>query len=193
MKFIKDPFQFFVMSEYNFSIFWAIFGFILVLYLLTRLEKSSIRKYLDGAVLSFLFILVIWYLGSFFGWQVYGRETMFGIEMTYSNPFTPVPYQVPIFPLPIVYTITSFLIFSALYILSLFVHIKGYIWYLWLILFSTMILIFESFSGKQDILSVYSNFNLPQVYALVLALWSSYNFIGIFRGESSVREQHIEE
>jgi len=180
MKFIKDPFQFFIMSEFNFSLFGAIFWFFIVLFILLRLERGSLTRYIDGLVLSFLFILIIGYIGAFFGWQVYGRETSFGIEILYKNPFTPVPYQVPVFPLPIVYTLISFLIFSAMYMLSLFIHIKGYIGYMGLILFSAMILIFEFFSGKQDIVSIYSVFNLPQIYALILALWSWYQLFHLF-------------
>ncbi len=180
MKFIKDPFQFFIMSDFNFSLFGAIFGFLIVLKVLTRLEKSSITRYIDGTVLSFLFILVIWYIGAFFGWQVYGRETMMAIDILYSNPYTPVPYQVPVFPLPIVYALVSFVIFSTMYMLSLFIHIRWYIWYIGLMLFWASIIIFESFSGKQDILSVVSVFNLPQIYALILVLWSGYNFSQIF-------------
>lgn len=180
MKFIKDPFQFFIMNDFNFSLFGAIFGFLLVLKILTRLEKSTITRYIDGVVLSFLFISVIWFIGAFFGWQVYGRETMMSIDILYTNAYTPVPYQVPIFPLPLVYTLTSFIIFSSMYILSLFMHIRWYIWYIWLMLFWASILIFESFSWKQDILSVISIFNLPQVYALILIIWSWYNFSQIF-------------
>jgi len=158
MKFIKDPFQFFIMSDFNFSLFWAIFWFLLVLTVLVRIEKSSITRYIDGVVLSFLFILVFWYIGAFFGWQVYGRETMMSIDILYSNPYTPVPYQVPVFPLPIIYTFLSFIIFF----------------------FAAMIIIFESFSGKQDILSVVSVFNLPQVYACMVIVWAWYNFSQIF-------------
>lgn len=180
MKFIKDPFQFFIMSDFNFSLFGAIFGFLVVLKVLTRLEKSSITRYIDGVVLSFLFILVIWYIGAFFGWQVYGRETMMSIDILYSNPYTPVPYQVPVFPLPIIYALTSFLLFSTMYMLSLFIHIRWYIGYIGLMLFWATIIIFESFSGKQDIISVVSVFNLPQIYALVLIAWSGFNFSKIF-------------
>ena len=192
MKFIKDPFQFFIMSEYNFSLFWAIFWFSLVLAILTRLERWSINRYIDGVVLSFLFVLVIGYIGAFFGGQVYGRETAFGIEIIYKNPFTPVPYQVPVFPLPIVYMLVSFLIFCSMYILSLFVHIRGYIGYCGLLLFSAMILILEFFSGKHDILSIYSVFNLPQIYALILALWSGYQLFHIFKQDTKNTENHIE-
>lgn len=105
---------------------------------------------------------------------MYGRETTFGIEILYSHPFTLVPYQVPIFPLPIVYAITSFLLFSVLYILSALIHIRGLIGYLGLLVFSATVLILESFSGRFDILSAYVFFNLNQVYALVVAGWAMY-------------------
>lgn len=192
MKFIKNPFEFFIMSEYNFSLFGAIFGFSVVLFILTRLERSSITRYIDGIVLSFLGVLIVWYIWALFWGQVYGRETNFGIEMVYNNAFTPVPYQVPIFPLPIVYAIVSFCIFSAMYILSLFVHIRGYIGYIGLLLFSSMVLILESFSGKHDILSVNSIFNFPQVFALILAIWSGYQFFHIFKNEATNSDTQIE-
>ncbi len=54
-----------------------------------------------------------------------------------------------------------------------------------------MILIFEFFSGKQDILSVVSVFNLPQLYALVLAIASSYQLYKIFQNDTSAEEKHI--
>lgn len=182
MKFIKDPLNFFLMNEYSFSIFGALFWFLLVLKILTHLERSTIRRYIDGVVLSFLFILVIGFIGALLWGQVYGKPTDFGIEISYINSFTQVEYQVPVFPLPIVYAFFSLLIFSGMYILSLFMqHIKGFTWYLGLILFGAMILIFDSFSGKQDILSVVSVFNLPQVYALILIFWSSYNLYSIFK------------
>ncbi len=192
MKFIKDLFQFFIMSEFNFSLFGAMFGFWLVLVILTRLEKSSVSRYIDGVVLSFLFILIVWYIWALFGGQVYGRETLLGIEISYTNAFTPVPYQVPVFPLPIVYTFFSFIIFSTMYILSLFIHIRGYIGYIGLILFWAMILIFESFSWKQDILSVSSIFNLPQVFALILIIWSWYQFSQIFSDDEN-KQTHLED
>lgn len=191
MKFIKDPLQFFVMSEFNFSLFGAMFGFGIVLYILARLEKSSLVRYIDGVVLSFLFIMVVWYIWSLFWGQVYGKESLIGIEILYSHPHSLVASQVPVFPLPIVYSLISFIIFSSMYMLSLFIHIKGYIWYIGLILFGSMILIFESFSGKQDILSISSVINLPQVFAVILILWSWYQFSQIFKDESN-KETHLE-
>lgn len=191
MKFIKDPIQFFIMSEFNFSLFWAMFGFGLVLYILTKLEKSTLLRYIDGVVVSFLFIMVVWYIWSLFWGQVFGRETMIWIELLYSHPHSLVASQVPVFPLPIIYTLTTFIIFSAMYMLSLFIHIRGYIGYIGLILFWASVLIFDSFSGKQDILSVSSIFNLPQVFALILVIWSWFQFSEIFKDESN-KETHIE-
>lgn len=191
MKFIKDPFQFFMMSDYNFSLFWAIFWFLVVLLILSRIERTPISRYIDWVVLAFIWALCVGYIGSFFGGQVYGRETMFGIEITYQNvAFASVPYKVPVFPLPIVYTLLSFFLFSGLYILSLFIHIRGFIWYLGLIIFSSMILIFEFFSGKPDILSVSTAFNLPQFFALFLSIGSWYQLYKIFKNESNVSENN---
>jgi prolipoprotein diacylglyceryltransferase len=179
------------MSEYNFSLFGAIFWFLIVLFTLSRLEKTPLSRYIDGVVLAFLCALCIGYIGSIFWWQVIGRETQLGIEINYVNPNPLVPYEVPLFPLPIIYSIISFLLFSWMYILSLFVHIRWCIGYLGLLLFSSMILVFEFFSGKQDILSVVSVFNLPQVFALILAAWSWYQLYKIFQKDLSTKEKTI--
>jgi len=164
------------MNDFNFSLFGAIFGFVVVAFILLRLEKNSFNRYVDGIVLSFLAIMTLWYIGSLFGGQVFGRETSFGIELSYQHFSANVPFQVPIFPLPIVYALGSFIIFSAMYILSLFIHIRGYIGYMGIMLFCTMILIFESFSGKQDIISVDWVFNMPQIFAAICGIWAALRF-----------------
>lgn len=184
LKYINEPFHFLIMSEYNFSLFWAMTGFFIALYVLVKIEKTTIRKYIDGVVLAFLFILIIGYIWALLWGQVYGRPTDFWIEITYTNSSTLVPYQVGVFPLPIVYMILSFLLFCGMYILSLFIHIKGFIGYCGIIAFSAIVLICEFFSGKEDILSVYSIFNLPQVYAIIFALAAWYQLYKIFETES---------
>jgi len=178
------------MSDFNFSLFWGVLWFLLVYYILTRVEKRDFERYIDGVVIAFFSILLIWFIGAFFWGQVYGRETQFGIEVLYNkHSFSPVPFQVPIFPLPLVYALLSFLMWIGLYILTLFVHIKGFVWYIGLILFSAMILVLENFSGKADILYTYNYINFPQVCALVLALWSWYKLHTIMK--KSVWEREI--
>ncbi len=120
MKFIKDPFEFFIMSDYNFSLFGAIFWFFIVFLITLKLEKSKIINYLDGVVVSFLFVLIIWYIWAFLWWQVYWNEisdNLSSIWILYTHPFSNVPYEVPIFPLAIVYSISFFILFSSLYII----------------------------------------------------------------------------
>jgi len=176
----ENPVQFFLMSDFNFSLFWAILGFFIVYFLLSRLEKRDFDRYIDGIVVSFFWVLVIWFIGAFLWWQVYGRETNFWIEILYNkHSFSPIPFQVPIFPLPIVYALFSLFIGVWLYILSLFVHIRAFVWYVWILLFSAMILIFEFFSWKPDILSSHSFINFPQLCALLLAFWAGYRLFVI--------------
>jgi len=167
MKFIENPMQFFIMSDYNFSLPWAIIGFIVVLLINVKMEKTTVKKYIDGLTLSFLFVAIFGYIGAFFGGQVYGMVTSFGIEILYTHPHTLVPSQVPVFPLPIIYAITSFVVFSGLYILSMFVQIRWFIGYMGIILFSSLLLIFEFFSGKFDVFKLEININLTQICAII--------------------------
>lgn len=176
----EKPLQFFIMSDFNFSLFGAIFGFLFVYYMLTRLEKRNFERYIDGSVIAFFGVLVIGFIWAFFGGQVYGRETTLWIEILYNmHTFSPIPFQVPIFPLPLIYALFSLFIGIWVYTLSLFVHIRGFIWYVGLLIFSAMVLILEFFSGKQDILSIHSFINFPQLCALILALWAGYKFFSI--------------
>lgn len=181
-KFIDNPLEFFIMSDYNFSLFWAIFWFLIILFLTIRIYRLRLAKYLDVSVLSFLFVSIFWYIWAFLWWQVYGKETNFGIEILYTTPFSPVPFEVPIFPLALVYSIVSFFLFSIFYMLVIFIKTRWIIWYLWLICFSAIVLFLESFSWKNDIFYNYFFINLSQISAIVLIIFS---FIWLIRLWSS--------
>jgi hypothetical protein len=174
LKYINNPAEFFIMSDYNFSLFWAMFGFFIVFLINLKLRKEKIEKYIDWLVLSFLFILVIWFIGAFLWWQVYWKETSFWIEVMYTHPFTPIPYQSPIFPLAIIYSILFFLEFSVLYMLSMFIKIRGFIGYIGLLVFSIIIIVWEFFSWKYDIFKVTIWFNFSQILAVFLIIYSFY-------------------
>ncbi len=177
MKFIDNPFEFFIMNDYNFSLFWAIFWFALVFFISLKLTKSKLINYLDWIVVSFLFISIIWYIGAFLGWQIYWKEVSWALTsiwVSYDNPFSNVPYEVPIFPLAIVYSLISFILFSVLYILSMFINIKWLIWYIWLIIFSSSLLILETFNWDPDTFKILFNINLTQICSIILILLSFY-------------------
>lgn len=170
--FIKSPVEFFLMSDYNFSLIWAFFWYFLVMFISIILHSLRSWKYMDVSVLSFLFASIIWYIWAFFGWQVYGKETNFWIEILYSSSVSPVPYEVPIFPLPIVYSIVFFILFSVLYMFAMFITVRGIIWYIGLVLIGATLLIGDNFSGDYDSFSNNFNISFTQIWALFLIiLW----------------------
>ncbi|MDQ7009468.1 MAG: prolipoprotein diacylglyceryl transferase [Candidatus Gracilibacteria bacterium] len=172
MQHIKNPFDFVIMSDYYFSLFGAIFGFLLVLLFNTRLFHKDIKPYLDGAVLSFLFVSIFGYIGAFFGGQVYGKITDYGIEIPYNNSSSVVPLTGELFPLPFVYSIVFFILFSVLYILSMYVKVRGLLGYIGLGMFGAIVLGLDFFSGKTDIFQTAYNINISQISALILIFFS---------------------
>lgn len=174
LKYIRNPFDFFIMSDYNFSLAWAIFWFFIFLFLHLNSNRLRLKNYIDPLLISFLFILFIAYLWAFFWWQVYWRETNLWIEILYSNSFSPVPYQISIFPLPIVYSIVFFILFSVIYILSLFVKVRWLLWYIWFISFWSIILILEFFSWKHDLIVNTIWINLIQIFSIFIIIISGY-------------------
>jgi len=177
-KFIKQPIEFFIMSDYNFSLIGALFGFFAILYF--SLLKWWIRsgKYIDVSILSFLFASVLGYIWAFFGGQVYGKETSIGIEVLYTNPFSPVPYEVPIFPLAILYAILFFILFCGLYMSAMFVSVRGIIGYMWVALIGCILLGGEALSGKYDAFKLYVGLDFTQIGAVMLIL---FGFHGLYR------------
>ncbi len=173
-KHIKDPLEFFVMNDYNFSLAWAIIWFLVVFFITSRIRRERLDNFIDWLTISLFFILTIWFIWALLGWQVYGRETHLWIEIIYSHPFTPVPEQVPLFPLPIIYSILFFIMFSISYISSMYVNTKWVIWYVWLIAFSSVFLIFEGFSWKYDIFKTVIWMNIMQLFSIALVLFWFY-------------------
>ncbi len=181
LKYIKDPFEFFIMTDYNFSLSWAIIWFLLVLYITLKIRKEKLNNFIDWVVISFFFILFIAYIWALLWWQIYGKETFYGIEISYNHPFTPVPFPVPIFPLPIIYSILFFILFSISYISSMYIHIKWIIWYVWLITMSSLFLIFEFFNWQVDIFKYSIWINLMQTFSIFLIIFSWYRLLKILK------------
>ncbi len=169
-KFINWPIEFFFTLDYNFSLYWAIFWFFLILFIILKSRKENIIKYIDWIILSFYFVLFVWFFWAFLWWQVYWIPTNFWIEISYWSAWL-IPYYVPIFPLPIVYTIISFLIFCILYIMKMFIKTNWLIWYLWLWLLAIMTIILEFFNWKSDILNNFI-FNFNQICAIFVLIFS---------------------
>ncbi len=181
LKYIKNTFEFFVMNDYNFSLVGAITWFFLVLFITMRIRKERLDNFIDWLTISLLFILSFGFIWALLWWQVYGRETTIWIEILYTHPFTPIPFQVPIFPLPIIYSILFFILFSVSYISYMYVHIKWLIWYVWLIAMSCVFLIFEYFSWKYDIFKDSIWINMTQTFSLFLIIFAGYRLLKILK------------
>lgn len=181
LKYINNPVEFFLMNDYNFSLIWAFFWFFLILYWSVISNGLRSAKYVDVSILSFLFASVMWYVGAFLWGQVYGRETNFWIEILYSNPFSKVPYEVPIFPLALVYALVFFVLFSVLYMLAMFISVRWVIGYIWLIMIGGVFLTLENFSGKSDYFEPIFFINFNQVWALAFILIGIYGLYRIYK------------
>lgn len=189
LKYIKNPFEFFIMNNYNFSLAWALIWFFTVLYITMRIRKEKLNNFIDWIAISLFFILWVGFLWALLWWQVYWRWTEFWIEILYTHPFTPVNFQIPVFPLPIIYSILLFLLFCASYISSMYVHIKWLIWYIWLIIFSSIILIFDFFSWKYDIFKDAIWINLNQTFAILLIIFCAYRLYLISNSKENKEHQ----
>jgi prolipoprotein diacylglyceryltransferase len=170
-KFIfqEGIFRFFFMSDYNFSIIGALFGFILILYINIRKFKLSSNKYMDAVFLSFFFAATVGFFGGFLGGQICGAPTTLPIGMSYVNfPGSACPFTSPIFPLALFYSVTSFILFCTLYIARQFVQVEGFVGYMGVLLFASILFIGEFFNGSTDIVKSFIPLNLNQIGSLGL-------------------------
>lgn len=178
------PFLF--MPDFNFSIIWAIIGFMLVLYFKIKKFKLKSDKYIDAAVLSFLFAWIVCYVWAYFWGQVLWKPTTLNIWVTCINAMCKSPYTWPTFPLAIIYSIICFLIFTWLYIARIFIKIEWLVWYLWIIIFCSLLLVFEFFNWEiADTFSSYIHLNMTQLGAIWLIIYAVRWFTKIYKQESS--------
>lgn len=171
LKYIANAGEFFVTTDYNFSLFGALLGFFIVFFINLRLRREKLVKYIDSIVLSFLLVLSIWYIWALLWWQVYWKPTNLWIEIVYNNPFAPVS-STPIFPLPLIYFLLFFIEFAVLYILSMYIKVRWFIGHIWLIIFALIILIFENFSWKHDIFNSLFFLNMNQIISIWIMIYS---------------------
>ena len=166
------------MTDYNFSLFWAIFWFCVILFLNTKLLKKSIHKYIDGFTLAFLFTIIFWYIGLFLSWAWYWESTTSWLGVPYISTSLSTTPTGSFLPIALIYSGLSFILFSVLYILSMYINVRGLLWYIWLGIFSAITLILEYYSAKPDVFSLTYNISFSQMWAIIFICISFY---GIYR------------
>lgn len=175
--------NFFLMREYNLSLIWWALWFLLVLFFKIKKFKLKSEKYIDAVVLAFLFAAIIWYIGTFLWWQIIWKPTSLSIWIIYTSALSKSPYPGPIFPLAFFYSIFSFILFTWLYIARVFIKIEGFIWYIWIIIFSSLLLIFEFFNGIPDSFNSLTYINITQIGAILLIIYAALWLSKIYKKE----------
>lgn len=160
--------KFFFMSDYNFSLMGGVLGFMIVLFFQLKRFKISSRKYIDAIVLAFLFSAIIGFIGAFFGGQIYGRPTDSFMGIAANSDVGNTPYTSPVFPLALLYSLVSFVLFFCLYLVRKLTKIEGLVGYAGILLFSIVLFSAEFYSGGTDIFKAYLFLNLNQIGALLL-------------------------
>lgn len=173
-KWISSPTHFFVANDYNFSLMGWIFWFLFVFFILLKIRKEKLEQYIYWLVTAFLFVLPLWYLWAFLGWQVYWLDTNFWIEISYNTKNPNIPFVAPVFPLPIFYWVIFFIVFCGIYISDLYFKEKEILWYGWIMIFSLIIFIMDFFNWKTDIFKDFININLSQISAIILFIFWAY-------------------
>jgi prolipoprotein diacylglyceryltransferase len=187
-SYIDNFVDFFIMENYNFSLWWAIFGFLLVL--IISLKKASIdfRKYLDISVIALYFVLVFWYIWALFWWQVVWKPTDYWIELHYDNSFAPIWPDVWVFPLAIIYSIVFFIVFFIFYSLNLFVKTKWFLGTIWLMLLWWIIFSLDGFNYFKDdfVGSLWISF--AQLCSLI-AIFGWFIFLFFLKEDREIRKE----
>jgi len=173
--------KFLLMSDYNFSLMGGILGFMIVLFLQLKRFNISSRKYIDAIVLAFLFSSVIGFIGAFFGGQIYGQPTDSFVGIAATNDFSNTPYTSPMFPLALLYSIASFILFFCLYLIRKFTKIEGFVGYLGILLFSLILFSAEFYSGGTDLFRAYVFFNLNQIGSVFLFFFGAQGLYKIYK------------
>lgn len=163
-------FQAIFMTNYNLSLAGAVLGFAgLFVWQSRSLRKRDRLAMIDIFVLAFLFSATVVYVGALLGGQVYGisvpSNSSWGI--TYSHPATPVPGDLPRFPLAAIYAVIAFGLFCTLYIAHILTHLAGLIGYAGVVIFASILLVGEFFNGDTDMFKSIFLLNLNQLVAVV--------------------------
>ncbi len=180
-KFIDHPNDFFLMTNYNLSLMWAIFWFFLVLFISIISKWLRAWKYVDATVISLLFTISFGFIWAFLGGQVYWKPTVLWKWILYNTAISNVPYQVEVFPLPIVYAAIFFVLFLASYMIAMFTNIRWIVWYCSLVIFSSVVLFFEKYSWQTDMFFNKIWLNLSQISAIWLIILSIIWIIRLYK------------
>jgi prolipoprotein diacylglyceryltransferase len=160
---------FFIPQDFLFSLFGAIFWFSIIFLIKTHHSQKERLKYLDAIVHAFLLSSIVWYLASFLWGQTYGIPLSSPLSVTYNHIDSIIKDRSPLFPLSLLYMLTSVGIIFGLRKFSLTKRVPdGFMGYIGIGIFSLILFFGEYLSGsRKDIFYDYFSLGLNQIWALI--------------------------
>ncbi len=160
---------FFIPEEYFFSLFWWVFGFIVVFLWKTRNIKKDRLRYMDSITFAFLYAAILGYFWALLGGQVYGIPYHSFWSIIYDHKNTIIKDHVPLFPLAFFYMIGCTCIAIVLRRITHKTPLPdGFIWFLGVGSFSGLIFLWEFLSGsREDMFYDFIFLSLNQIGALI--------------------------
>lgn len=163
--------QFFVTDNYNLSLAGGIIGFFLVF--LIKMWGKKKEVHLDIIVFSFLLAAAVGYTGALLGGQIYGIPFNSMFSILYDNKNSIVPFQNPLFPLPVFYIFATGGLYWYLHRLSGKNALPdGFVGYMGMGIYGVILFIFEFLNGSTDMIQSSLLINMTQLVGLFLIGYS---------------------
>lgn len=162
--------EFFITDNYNLSLAGGIIGFFLVFLIKTWGKKKEV--YLDIVVFSFLLAAMVGYTWALLGWQIYGVPFNSILSIIYDDKNSIVPFQNPLFPLPVLYIMATGWLYYFLHTMAKKHLPDGFIGYMGIGIYGIILFLFEFLNGSTDMIQSSFLLNMNQILGIFLASFS---------------------
>lgn len=147
--YIRDPLRIFIVWDGSFSFMGAAFGIGVVIYIHTRMHRSTFLQWLDVLTPAAIFGTAFDWFGKFAGGQSYGKPTNIPWAVTYDT--IGVRYTVPIHPVQLYYAFSLLILTFILLIIRKHSSRAGSETFVGILAAAFLTFIFEYFRGDFSI------------------------------------------
>ena len=170
--FIQNPLEILYIWEGGLVFSGGLLGVILIMIFYTRKHKLSLFKIGDLWAPAIAIGQAIGRLGCLMAGCCYGKPTDLGFGLTFTNPHSLAPLNIPLHPTQLYSAITGFIIFGILMLLYKKRTFNGQVFLWFLILHSTARLFVERFRGDERGIFLNSNMTTTQLVAMLILMAS---------------------
>jgi len=170
--FIHNPLEILKIWEGGLVFSGGLLGVILTMIFYTRKHKLSLLKTGDLWAPATAIGQAIGRLGCFMAGCCHGKPTDLAFGLTFTNPHSLAPLNIPLHPTQLYSSITGFIIFGILILLYKKRTFNGQVFLWFLILHSTARLFIERFRGDERGIFLNSNMTTTQLVAMLILITS---------------------